>query len=223
MLACSLLSTLAFALLFFSPFLITYLQRRAATSWSCGRQSHAPQPLSRKGASPLPRLGQHPVLFGLDILYQDFRDLHNHNPSNCLLARYNAHGQTYLSTHLGQSFADYEKGGWAQTVAKYIDGDAWHASGALLKPLFKRNRAADVRVLEPHACRRVDYLRARQGAFVDFRQAAQMVVLDAITEMLTGESALSLASSISASTKGKESGYSTEGAALLDLIDELEP
>jgi hypothetical protein len=168
-------------------------------------------------------LGQHPVLFGLDILYQDFRDLHNHNSSNCLLARHNAHGQTYLSTHLGQSFADYEKGGWAQTVAKYIDGDAWHASGALLKPLFKRNRAADVRVLEPHADRLVDYLRARQRAFVDFRRAVQMVVLDVTTEMLTGESTLSLASSISASTKGKESGNSTKGAALLDLIDELEP
>jgi cytochrome P450 len=128
------------------------------------------------------------------------------------------------------SFADYEKGGWARAVAKHMghgvlvnDGDAWHASRALLKPLFKRNRAVDVRMLEPHAGRRVGYLRARQGAFVDFRQAAQMVVLDAITEMLTGESTLSLASSISASTKVKESGYSTEGAALLDLIDELEP
>jgi hypothetical protein len=50
-----------------------------------------------------------------------------------------------------------------------------------------------------------------------------MVVLDVTTEMLTGESTLSLARSISASTKGKESGNSTEGAALLDLIDELEP
>jgi hypothetical protein len=77
-------------------------------------------------------------------------------------------------------------------------------------------------MLEPHADRLVDYLRAWQGAFVDFRRAAQMVVLDVTTEMLTGESKLSLASSISASTKGKESGDSTKGAALLDLIDELE-
>jgi hypothetical protein len=46
------------------------------------------------------------------------------------------------------------------------DGDALHASRALLKPLFKRNKAADIRMLEPHADRLGDYLR---GAFVDFR------------------------------------------------------
>jgi len=224
-LACSLLSALA--LLFLSLFLISRL--------------------SREGRHPLlVRLQQHPLVFGLDNLYQDFRDLHNHNSSNRSLARHNKHGQTYLSSLLGQStihtidpsnihavtterFADFEKGAWARTIAKYMghgilvnDGSAWHASRILLKPLFKRNRTADVRMLETHADRLVEFLRSREGGFVYFKRAAQMVVLDITTEMLTGKSTLSLAGLLSDAIT-VDGGGSTNGPVLLDLIDELEP
>lgn len=209
---------------------------------------YVPNKLQRT-TSTIRHLPQQPFLFGLDILYQNFRDLRRHNSLNRSLSRHNAYGQTYFSAALGQStihtidpanilavttdnFIDYEKGKWAQTIAKYMgkgvlvnDGVEWHASRALLKPLFRRNRAVDVGILELHGNHLLDHLKSQEGSFVDFRRAAQMVVLDITTEMLTGESTMSLRSSVSKSSQKDKrgSGHSLRGPALLDLIDELEP
>ena len=185
------------------------------------------------------------LLFGLDTLYQDFRDLHHHNSSNRALSRHDTHGHTYTSSILGHNsihtidpenilavttgnFGDYEKGDWARTVAKYMgegvlvnDGPKWHASRTLLKPLFRRNRAADVKMFEPHADHLIQHIKRQQGANVDFRRAAQMAILDITTEMLTGNSTLSLnKSEIDA---GRKNNNASQGPDLLDLIDELEP
>ncbi|MCJ1403739.1 hypothetical protein MMC11_006962 [Xylographa trunciseda] len=200
----------------------------------------------QKGEAPISRLPQQHLLFGLDILYRDFWDLHDHNSSNRALSRHNVYGHTFVSTVLGHStihtinpaniltvttdnFADYEKGDWARTISKYMgkgvlvnDGNEWHASRALLKPMFRRNRAADVRMFEPHVDHLIQYIRSQRGEYVDFRRAAQMIVLDITTEMLTGCSTMSLISTKFIG-KDRDNSISTPGPALLDLIDELEP
>ena len=109
-LACSLLPTLAFALLFFSPFLISHLQRGAATSWSCDRQSHAPQPLYRKGASPLPRLRHTtttpPIVRALAIT----RMAEPMFPTRLGQSTIHTIDSSNIRTVTPDSFADYEKG-----------------------------------------------------------------------------------------------------------------
>lgn len=193
------------------------------------------------------RLSQYPFLFGLDTLYQDFSDLYNHNSSDRALSRHNAHGLTYVSTILGQStihtidfgnilavttdnFAEYEKGDWAQTIAKHMgkgvlvnDGEEWHTSRMLLKPLFRRNRAADVRLFESHVDRLIRYLELHEGDIVDFRRAAQMLVLDITTDMLTGRSTSSLDVVIGELGGESSSCCSKQRLGLIDLIDEVEP
>ncbi|MCJ1392464.1 hypothetical protein MMC18_005331 [Xylographa bjoerkii] len=126
-------------------------------------------------------------------------------------------------------FADYEKGDWVRTISKYMgkgvlvnDGTEWHASRTLLKPLFRRNRAADVRMFEPHADRLVHYIKSQRGEHVDFRRAAQMAILDITTEMLTRRSTMSLVSS-NLKEGEQDNGKTMPRPALLDLIDELEP
>ncbi|KAA6409157.1 MAG: hypothetical protein FRX48_06710 [Lasallia pustulata] len=239
MLACSFL--LALALISLLRFCITQWMDRRAQAPSCGL--HA---TSQGGERPIRRLSQHPYLFGLDTLYHDFIDLHCHNSTHRALSRHNAYGQTYIFTVFGHStihtidpanilavttndFADYEKGDWAQTIAKYMgkgvlvnDGKEWNASRTLLKPLFRRNRAADVRMFERHVDCLIEYLRRREGQFIDCRRTAQMVVLDITTEMLTGQSAVSFKRSGSEASM-EDDGHSMRGPALLDLIDELEP
>lgn len=192
-----------------------------------------------------PRLSQHPYLFGLDTLYQELWDLYNHNSSDRALSRHNAHGPTYVSTVLGRStihtidpanilavttdnFVDYEKGDWAQTIAKYMgngilvnNSKEWRASRMLLKPLFRRNRAADVKMFEQHVDGLTRYLELREGDFVDFRRAAQMVVLDITTQMLTGRSTKSLEAAIC--ELERDDRCPEQHSGLLDMIDELEP
>jgi cytochrome P450 len=182
---------------------------------------------------------------GLDILYQDLWDLQHHNSSNRALVRHNRNGHTYTSSVFGHdtihtinrenilavttgNFGDYEKGNWARTIAKYMgdgvlvnDGVAWHASRALLRPLFRRNRATDVKIFEPHTDRLIQHIENQQGEITDFRRAVQMAVLDITTEMLTGKSTLSL--SKSGSHIGQKTEIASQGPELLDLIDELEP
>ncbi|CAF9922878.1 hypothetical protein IMSHALPRED_005781 [Imshaugia aleurites] len=239
-LACSFL--LAFALSSLLHRLIAQWVDRRAKKTSSGLFS-----ISQGVEQSIHRVSQYSYLFGLDTLYQDFRDLCNHNSSDRALSRHNAHGPTYVSTLLGQctihtiesrnilavttdNFAEYEKGEWAETTARYMgkgvlvnDGEEWHTSRMLLKPLFRRNRAADVRLFEFHVDRLIQYLDLHKGDCVDFRRAAQLVVLDITTEMLTGRSTSSLESVIRELGRESSSSSSKPHMELIDLIDELEP
>lgn len=184
-------------------------------------------------------------LFGIDTLYQDSWDLGHHNSSNRALARHKKYGSTYTSYILGRStihtiepanihsvttgnFADYEKGSWAQMIAKYMgngilvnDGAEWHASRNLLKPLLKRNKAADISMFELHVKRLIDDITTQKGEFVDFRKACQMTVLGITTEMLTGKSSETARLGLHPVCEGKR--HLSEELDLLALIDELEP
>lgn len=226
---------------------LSSLLHRLISQWGDRRANKALFPTSQGVEQSIRRLSQYPYLFGLDTLYQDFRDLYKHNSSDRALSRHNARGPTYVSTILGQctihtivpgnilavttdNFAEYEKGDWAQTTAKYMgkgvlvnDGEEWHTSRMLLKPLFRRNRAADVRLFELHVDRLIRYLELHEGDFVDFRRAAQLVVLDITTGMLTGRSTNSLESVIRELGRESSSCCSKPHLGLIDLIDELEP
>ena len=235
---------------FLLAFALSSLLHRLISQWVDRRANKTSSALfstSQGVEQSIRRLSQCPYLFGLDTLYQDFRDLSNHNSSDRALSRHSAHGPTYVSTILGhctintiesgnilavttENFAEYEKGDWARTTANYMgkgvlvnDGEEWHTSRMLLKPLFRRNRAADVRLFESHVDRLIQYLELHEGHFVDFRRAAQLVVLDITTEMLTGRSTSSLETMICKLGRESSSSCSKQHLGLIDLIDELEP
>lgn len=103
------------------------------------------------------------------------------------------------------------------------DGEEWHTSRMLLKPLFRRNRAADVKLFKSHVDRLIQFLELHKADFVDFRRAAQLVVLDITTEMLIGRSTSSLESVIHELGRESSCCCSKPQFGLIDLIDELEP
>ena len=200
----------------------------------------------RDSQNTLPCLQRRPYLFGVDTLLQDIADLRQSNSSNRAFLRHAELGTTYISTVLGRStihtidtahilsvttnkFEDYEKDDWAQVIARYMgngvlvnDGEAWHASRSMLKPLFKRNRSADFEMFAEHVDGLIEYLETNTGRFVDFRRAIQLLVLDITTHILCTEPTKSLPNALANSRKAVAAPNASE-QILLDLIDGIEP
>lgn len=101
---------------------------------------------------------------------------------------------------LTQQFTDYGKGEqfhleWKDFLGDSIfttDGAQWSASRALIRPMFQRERVADLDIFEAHVQELFALLGPGDGQCVDARKLFFRFALDASTHFLFGQSAGSL-------------------------------
>lgn len=98
------------------------------------------------------------------------------------------------------------------------DGKEWESSRTMLKPLFRRSRAGDIKLFERHVGKLMGWLEKNGSRFFDFKRVASMLTLDVTTEMLFGESA----GTLELLDGNGEEGTQTK-PNLLRLIEDLEP
>lgn len=101
---------------------------------------------------------------------------------------------------LTQQFSDYGKGEqfhleWKDFLGDSIfttDGPKWSASRALIRPMFQRERVADLDIIEQHVQELFTLIGSGDGKCVDMRNLFFRFALDASTHFLFGQSAGSL-------------------------------
>ena len=105
-----------------------------------------------------------------------------------------------IKAMLTQQFADYGKGPefhkeWHDFLGDSIfttDGKQWSDSRALIRPMFQRERVADLDIIEQHVQELFHHLGNGDGRQVDARNLFFRFALDASTHFLFGHSAGSL-------------------------------
>lgn len=101
---------------------------------------------------------------------------------------------------LTSQFADYGKGQqfhkeWQEFLGDSIfttDGEQWHASRQLIRPLFIRERVGDLEIFERHVQKLIRLLGPGNGMEVDLSTLFFRYTLDAVTDFLLGKSVDSL-------------------------------
>lgn len=101
---------------------------------------------------------------------------------------------------LTTQFTDFGKGAqfhkeWEQFLGNSIfvtDGKMWHDSRQLIRPMFMRERVADLNVLEGHVSKLIKLMGSGEGSMVRVDKLLSRFTLDAVTHYLFGKSAGSL-------------------------------
>lgn len=101
---------------------------------------------------------------------------------------------------LTQQFSDYGKGEqfhreWKDFLGDSIfttDGTQWSASRALIRPMFQRERVADLDIIETHVQELFSLIGPGDGKCIDMQNLFFRFALDASTHFLFGQSAGSL-------------------------------
>ena len=101
---------------------------------------------------------------------------------------------------LTSQFADYGKGEqfheeWKDFLGDSIfttDGEQWHASRQLIRPMFIRERVGDLEIFERHVQKLIRLLGHGDGTEVDLSNLFFRYTLDAVTDFLLGKSVDSL-------------------------------
>lgn len=105
-----------------------------------------------------------------------------------------------LKAILATQFADYGKGPkfhgeWKEFLGDSIfttDGDLWHGSRQLIRPMFMRERVADLDLIEQHTAKLIALMGPGDGRQIRLDKLLSRFTLDAATHFLFGHSAGSL-------------------------------
>lgn len=180
------------------------------------------------------------VFWGLDLLFQTWRDTKAGQLSEGLRRRHETYGSTFIANNLGSTcihtidpenihaittgkFEDYGKSAWVQEAAKHIgcgiltnEGQAWKQSRLTLKPIFTRTALDEPAMVEPHIqglIKHMQKLGQEEGVF-DAHELLSMLALDLTTEFVFGKSTRCLQMPITSD--------GADGLHFLSLVEQFE-
>lgn len=164
----------------------------------------------RNGCEPLTARYPHlDPLFGLDFVFEKWKDFNSHQFSEGLRRRHDRYGTTFLSNNLGKhcintvdpkniraitttNFDDYGKSTWTNEAEKHIgkgilmnDGPQWRRSRAVFQPVFTRaSRDEPLATIEFQVQQLINGITRKGGKAFDFRELSSRFMLDTVTQSL---------------------------------------
>ena len=166
----------------------------------------------RRGCEPVAARYPHlDPFFGLDLVFEKWKDFNSYQFSEGMRRRHDKQGTTFLSNDLGKCcintidpknvmaittthFDDYGKSSWTKEAEKHIgrgilmnDGERWKRSRAMLQPIFTRaSRDEPSATMDGHVQQLIDVILQKKGEAFDFRMLSSRFMLDTVTRSLFG-------------------------------------